>query len=358
MALPAPSQPYARPATIGPRTGRRLLPALKAAVTAVVIVWLLWRIDLRDVLRAIAGAHVGFLALCLGLYVVAWLAATWKWRALVRPFYRQARFGELLRDNLAGALYSLVLPGQVSGELVKAGRLAMRCGRPAESALSVALDRLAGFAALAGLGGLALVSERERLLRGLFQLDLAQSEVLALLALVAAAGATALAIAMHPRGRAAAARLGSRARALLGAYGAQPRSLFQAGLGAILFQALVTVASHLLLRSLGFNVPLPAVAAILAVTYTVQFLPLSAGGFGVREGSFVVLLGFYGVPASAALAFSLLTVVITVLIAVAGSAAEALLAVRTVAPAAVQREPGARGILERTRVPRDDPRSC
>jgi hypothetical protein len=76
------------------------------------------------------------------------------------------------------------------------------------------------------------------------------------------------------------------------------------GLG---FQALIALAAWLIARSIALGVPFSALLATLPVVLVLAAAPVSIGGLGVREGSYVLLLGQVGVGATDATLFSLMT---------------------------------------------------
>jgi uncharacterized membrane protein YbhN (UPF0104 family) len=65
-------------------------------------------------------------------------------------------------------------------------------------------------------------------------------------------------------------------------------------------------SAFLLGRALGIDVTLRDLAIVMPVVTLATTLPISLGGWGVREGAMVLLLGPLGVPAAAALSLSLL----------------------------------------------------
>jgi hypothetical protein len=75
------------------------------------------------------------------------------------------------------------------------------------------------------------------------------------------------------------------------------------GLG---FQGLVYLAAWLVARSISLDFPLAVLGAVLAPVLILAAAPVSIGGYGVREGSFVLLLGYAGIGATDATLFSLL----------------------------------------------------
>lgn len=59
--------------------------------------------------------------------------------------------------------------------------------------------------------------------------------------------------------------------------------------------------------AVGVDVPFVVLMALMPIVFFVSLLPISvAGGFGVREVGFVVLLAFAGIEAEAAFAVALL----------------------------------------------------
>ena len=78
---------------------------------------------------------------------------------------------------------------------------------------------------------------------------------------------------------------------------------FLIGLG---FQGLVYLSAWLVSRSISLDLPAAVLGATLAPVLILAAAPVSIGGYGVREGSFVLLLGYTGVSATDATLFSLL----------------------------------------------------
>ena len=76
---------------------------------------------------------------------------------------------------------------------------------------------------------------------------------------------------------------------------------------------------------MGLAVPFTALGWMRSIAMLVAILPFSVSGLGLREGTLVALLGQRGVPADAALGYSLLVFGITVLsVALVGGVIEAI----------------------------------
>jgi hypothetical protein len=75
----------------------------------------------------------------------------------------------------------------------------------------------------------------------------------------------------------------------------------------LLFQGFVLLSIWLLARSISLDAPFSVLAVTTPSVLILAALPISIGGFGVRESSFVVLLGRAGVSGTDATVLSLLS---------------------------------------------------
>jgi hypothetical protein len=74
----------------------------------------------------------------------------------------------------------------------------------------------------------------------------------------------------------------------------------------------------MLMKSLGFHVPLSTIIWVDAILVVVGHMPITLGNFGVREGLVVAAFGLYGVPADVAVAYGLLVYSCRLIMAVVG----------------------------------------
>jgi hypothetical protein len=77
---------------------------------------------------------------------------------------------------------------------------------------------------------------------------------------------------------------------------------------SLLYQALISLALVMLSHSIGLHLAYATAAVVLALVTVVTLIPISIGGFGVREGSYVVLLGGASIGATDATLISILSV--------------------------------------------------
>jgi uncharacterized membrane protein YbhN (UPF0104 family) len=125
------------------------------------------------------------------------------------------------------------------------------------------------------------------------------------------------------------AALASESRAQLRRYVADPETLALVLVASLAYQALASLQLVMLADAIGVHLPFATAAVTLALVTIVTLIPISIGGFGVREGTYVVLLSGASISATDATLISLLTVAVLFFASLPGAF---LLAYRGVSP--------------------------
>lgn len=259
--------------------------------------------------------------LVLLLFYPTQLYAALRWYLLLRGLGGTVSYGSVVRITFLGQVAALFLPGQLSGDLVRAVAVTHQQQEPAEGLLSIALDKLSVLCALmlfAAVGSLA--SPTLARLPGL---------VIAALALALCSALVLVAFARYRSPRLAAWMAGDAVPApvrrlahRIGAVFVLPRlgwpMLALLVLSACGLQLLNTIGGFVLASAIGISIGPLEFAAVNAVVALAQVLPISVGGLGVREGAFVLLLSLYGVSQAHATAYSLVLFGLLALLVVAG----------------------------------------
>ncbi len=299
---------------------------IRAAISVTLLAFLLANVDIGQVLVPLSTASVPWLALALASALAAWVINTAKWSVLLAALERRLSYFYLLALNFVGMFYSMVLPGQIGGEVVKGIRLARYGVAPSDAALSIAADRLTGLIGLAllGVAGVLLAET----------VPASQAMLILASGVVATAGALLLLGRLRSPSPARANEAGEptvqgRIRSGMeaawttwAAYARSPALLGMVILQAVTFQALVTLSNYLVARSVGVEISIVALAWIVSAVSLVHLLPISLAGLGVREGAYVMLLQQYGVPPAEGLALSLAVFLVILAQALLGGALE------------------------------------
>lgn len=299
----------------------RFIFAVKLAIGASLIGLLMARMDGRAIVTAFRRYDAATLSLAAALTFLGIGVASLRWKLLIPEF----PYLRLLRYSLIGQFYSVVLPGQVAGDAIKAWRISRGAIDAPRLVASVLIDRVvaliglllvatAGIAlardAFAGRLLLPIASLASALVAGLFALAIPPVYRLAS-RFIHHAGAWA------PRLR----HIAANTLLFLGAWRDYARSPWRLTLSLIfgvIFQLLGVVIYILLAEHMGIEIAASHWMWISGVTAIVVLLPLSIGGIGLREGALVAMLSQFGIPGEVALALSLGIFGMMLLVAVAG----------------------------------------
>ena len=281
---------------------------LKLATSLGLLTWLVMRSNLGDVVETLRQLSPGVIAGVAAIIPVMIAVAALKWWI----FVPRNDFASIVRINLVGVFYSIVLPGQVAGEAVKAYRLGAGRADAEQIAASVVVDKVNGMIALLVLGILGAFLSRLRF----------PGSLLATFSAALAIGLAALysihvpalrrgiesAIGFVSRRWPWAKPIADRAALFLAAstrYLARPSLMIASVLLGMLYQLLCIAVILIIAPSFGINIQLAEWFWIFAVVTLAVLVPLSVGGLGIREGAFVAVLGLLQVPSASALALSL-----------------------------------------------------
>jgi uncharacterized membrane protein YbhN (UPF0104 family) len=292
---------------------------VRVAVTAGLLALVATGIDWDAVGDRLLGGDAGWFAVATGCVVAALLVGALRWRALLELAGVHLPVRELGRVYAVSTFSQSFLPTSVGGDVARALLVVRRGPLLARTASTVVVDRAGGLAGLLAVTWGAILLGGGRLPR----------DAVTGLAWATAAGAvlTAVAVLVLLRRPARLVRL-VPARALEAARGAwrvghdllrSPRSILLLLVTSTLFQALVAAQIWALARCLGDTVSFPAAAVTLTLVTFATLVPLSIGGFGIREGSYAVLLGSVGISTTDATLISLGTVVVLLLASLPGA---------------------------------------
>ena len=299
--------------------------AIKCVITALLL-WVAFRtVDFRAVSALLLGLNWWWAAAALLLTGVLIVSDAMLLRAVMRIFERRVRLGTAFLYSLVGWFFSNVAPSTVGGDIFRGVQLS-RVGTPVGTAVKVILSiRLLSLATLvvvmfAGFPiAVGLIEER--------------GDILLLAGTLAVASVATVAILLL-------ARFGWRNSALerwrffekLMSASKSFRDLLVPSSPAVgawvaaLVQHLLRVGVlAALATALGLGIPVSTLFALTPAALLVAMVPMSIGGWGVRELSFVYFLGAAGVSAEAALSLSVAFGLLRIFLGALGGATWVLL---------------------------------
>lgn len=273
------------------------------------LVVLLIQVDLARLVQVLQSTNLLLVALAVGTILPMIGTKTVRWLRILHSQETRYTFAPAFLAYLGSMFVGLLTPGRL-GEFVKALHVSRDCGVPLARAFSsVLVDRLYDLYLLLIVGSAALLT-----------LVHSGTEVLTL---VVSVGALTVPLALFLSDPAFAfaqslgnrfGRVGQRVFAADGWLVEMRDGMKQLSLRSMLLAAGLTVLAYGIffgqcyLLALALEMPLSYVEVSYAVAIgsLVTLLPISISGLGTREASIIAYLGTAGVPAEAALGFSLL----------------------------------------------------
>lgn len=283
------------------RARGRWLTLGKAAVTLAILAWLASRVDLSAVAGQLLAARAAPLALGFALFLLGVAMGGLRWWMALRGIGEAARPGTAVALFWIGMAFSQVVPA-TAGDGLRVWLGTRQGWRLGPALASVLLERLAMLLTL-----LALVVATEPLLarRLGYEGGLLPPAALLLAGLAGVAGLLTLdrlaARWRHRRAVDALARLALSSRTLLRSRWAPPLAAL-----TLAAQLNLALAGWCLSTSLGLPLSLLDNLLLIPLVILATVAPISVGGWGLREGLVVALLGHVGIAAPDALAYSFL----------------------------------------------------
>ncbi len=264
----------------------------KLAISGLSLYLVFSKTDVRTVfsiLKSIGPFY--FLAASL-LYILSIFVSSVRWKLLLPDRFK---VGRLFSLYMVGAFFSSFLPGVIGGDVVKAYYLNKDAKKLSLTLASVFMDRYLGYVSLMILGAVAFPFSLRYLDHSVYRWAMP-------IIFISFIAGSLLFFWL---------RLGKRFKTLaefydyFGSLKTRKDVMLKAVCLSLLVQVIGFSTVAMLARAMGEDIPLLLLYAFLPIIITLATIPISIAGVGVREGSFVVLLGMIGVRPEAATSLSL-----------------------------------------------------
>lgn len=283
--------------------------ALKLGISGILIGFLLWRypISVEDLAATFRSFNPQVLLLLLPLLFTQYIVSGAKWQVILRSHDIDLPLGYLVRSYLVGAFFGSLLPSSVGGDISRIADVARDTGRGFESTAAVILDRFSGLVVLTAVGIVGSVLVGRLWGEPEFFRQALVLTILLLLALAPFAPGTRSAVRRILRviPHESTRRLFDRIASTIRHYGSRPNLIWKVVGFSLLFQFIAYTNFYLYGRALNLPIPYLYCLAFVPVVFLLEALPISFGGFGVREGALVYFLGKLGLTAADAISISI-----------------------------------------------------
>ena len=288
----------------------------KACITGLLFWWVVSWIDVGQLRAVLSRLDIGTITWAAALLAAQSLIFAWRWHRIVRRLGGELPPSKSLLWILVGQFFNLALPTSVGGDALRIWAL-HRHGTAAGVAFSsVAVERSTGVVILGLMVSVSVMLLPSSVTDGFF-LTLVSIGPLLLIVLVLLAFADGVPLGRLPASLTVLVVQLARALRRLAA----TPSLLELVVLAVAASTLGVAAAYVVGRGLNIDLPFTAYLAFVGGASLLAALPISVGGWGVREAGMVALFATAGVAPEAALALSLIIGALPAVVALPGAMA-------------------------------------
>jgi dTDP-glucose pyrophosphorylase/uncharacterized membrane protein YbhN (UPF0104 family) len=288
----------------------RFRVALQALVSVGLIAVLVWVVRSAALGESLARLRPAPIALSASLMIVGFLINSRRWQLLLRHVGINESWPRLTVLYFIGSFCSMFLPGNASGDAVRACEVGRRSGRTLAAFVATLQERILGLGASLFIGLVATICYYS-LVPAHIRLGVLALEI---------GGTVGALVLLYPQLLFAVARslplsrltqkpwahkLGEKLRPLTEVPALTVRELLVLSSLSVVPVLLGIGMYHVLGVALDTPLTYLAWCFVVPLVWIVRLLPVSLNGIGVGEGAFVYLLAWFAVPSSEALALAL-----------------------------------------------------
>jgi uncharacterized protein (TIRG00374 family) len=302
-----------------------LFKALRLTVSAGLIVFLVWKLDVTKVAGHLRGLALAPLAIAAAVDLAMIVVQAWRWRVLLKARGIAIAMPRLVYYYLVSIFFSAFLPTSVGGDFARIVAVSTATQKRADAVASIVVERIMGFFVLLPLSLLALpfVAGELKEWKLVLTAEIAGAVlVLGFLVLLVRPVARACSRILRPL-FAVLARFRVRDR-MERVYGSiviyrDNRRAVAAGVAlSVASRLLWILACYFVGRAFALNLSLPALLLVAPIVELARMVPVSISGIGFREAAFAAMLKQFGVESSLGLSFGIVVYAVFFLFALAG----------------------------------------
>jgi len=272
---------------------KTLLFILKACVSVSLLTFLLVNIDWDTVFNSLGSANIYLLVFASFLNFVERLEMTYKWNLLIKIRNIFVSFGRLFWINAIGSFLGLFLPSSVGTDVVRGYYLVRNNSEKSVSISSVFVDRVLGMFALLILGVISVFFAGDVISKYNIKIYVVGLFILSILTVYLFQKDWVINYFQKIKKPVRFKKIFEYSIKLHNSileYKKYPKTLLQSFLVTLLVQITRVLTYYFIALAFDINIPIVYYFLFVPLIMIVMMLPISVGGFGLREGAFV---GFF-----------------------------------------------------------------
>lgn len=279
---------------------------LKIIVSAVLIFLVLHKINFKEIINAMLSLTSFTIITAVMINLFAIVTGTVKWRLLLPD----RKFKELFLISIIGRYYSMILPGQIAGEGAKAYLLGKNQEYAGKITASVIIDKITGIIGISGIGVVGIIFSAKSI-SPVFTIGILTLVFICIIFLFSLRCNrlfifTSRFISYFLRFEKIKKVINHIINVTeeIKKFAHQPGVLFLSFFVGCIYQLSAVLLIFILSYSLQIEVSFFEYCWIFCIVSLALILPVTIAGLGVREITFLGLLGWLGIQNEKALALS------------------------------------------------------
>lgn len=293
-----------------------ILIRISISIILLILLFKINKINIHELLEDIKGADKLLLSAACFVAFFMYLLCFIRWQILLKAAGINIPLKRLIISYSGGVFFSIFLPSTIGGDVVRTADLAAHTNRAKEVIATVFLDRLSGY-----MGLVAVIIPALILGAGMIEDEavfISVGAIVALLALILLVLFNKSIYAMIGKylDTPGAGRIKEAIKGLhheIHIFRHRKKIMFYNLVLSFLVQIVSPLSVYLIALSLGVKINILYFFIFMPIIGAIILLPISIGGLGLRESSFVFYFAKVGVIKQLALAMSLLSFAFVVL---------------------------------------------
>ncbi len=304
---------------------------IKLVLFVGICTWIVKSVNITESLNVLKKTNLLYYLIAFLLSNLSNIFLTIKWHRLSTPLNIKSNFWELLCLNYISVFYSIFIPGQASGEVIKGLKLIKKEGSHQTIWVPIFIDKITNVLIVFIIGSIAtLLDSNFRKNTSLVILLITITALLVLLTLILFSENTTkivdflkkILINILTIFKLNTQFIKNFSVDYFENYKKQDLILLETLMWSLFIKIPPVFSLYFLALSLNIDLNIIQSAWLFSLVSVVSLLPISFSGLGVREGTIIVLLSKIGIPNSFSLSLSMLIFTTGILMGLIGGALE------------------------------------
>ena len=297
---------------------KTLLLFIKIFIALVALFILFHQVDMAKMEKLINKIPLSLLLICITIELFRILLVSIRWKSLS---YASPQFSifDYFRLSLIGITGNLIMPGSLGGDGVRVALVLEKVKEKTAHAIAIVFDRIIGLFSITLLAVFSLIFFETQGGENIYLIvSISSVLVFTLLIFIVISDVPYIILGHFFKKWNSLYSFFNKLKAGVSFYKNQPAIIIKAVILSFFIHIISIIICYILSQRLEINCTFTTFMIIIPLVWIITAIPLSLGGIGVREWSFVGLLSYQGVEAEKAVTLSLVLFLLTIITGLSG----------------------------------------